>query len=81
MNTAMLWDLKRDQLFRIPGCDMVLRFEKMDGMYCRAFTPYGAMVNFCSRQAMEIVEPSEAKDLVCSFCLVPTDGEPCGASS
>ena len=36
-----IWKLKRDDLFKVEGCDVILEFHKMDGSYCVAYTRTG----------------------------------------
>ena len=38
-----VWNLRRGELFRVGN--LILEFEKMDGMYCRAWTRTGQLVN------------------------------------
>lgn len=49
-----IWTLTRGTLFRIPGNPMILEFERMDGMYARAWTRTGQLVNFTGY--VEVVE-------------------------
>ena len=40
-----VWKLNRGELFRVGN--LALEFERMDGMYCRAWTRTGQLVNLC----------------------------------
>ena len=47
-----IWNLHRGDLFRFSG--HILEFERMDGMYCIAWTRTGQLVNVCGQ--VEVVE-------------------------
>lgn len=36
-----IWNLKRGDLFKVEGSDVILEFWKMDGLYCVAYTRTG----------------------------------------
>lgn len=36
-----IWKLKRGDLFKLEGCEIILEFVKMDGSYCVALTRTG----------------------------------------
>ena len=38
-----IWNLRRGELFRVAG--HVLEFERMDGVYARAWTRTGQLIN------------------------------------
>lgn len=38
-----IWKLKRGDLFKVEGSDVILEFWKMDGMYSQALTRDGQM--------------------------------------
>lgn len=40
-----VWQLTRGELFRAPGCPVILEFARMDGMYARCYTRSGQMVS------------------------------------
>ncbi len=40
-----VWKLNRGELFRVGN--LILEFERMDGMYCIAWTRTGQLVNLC----------------------------------
>ena len=47
-----VWNLRRGELFWFEN--LILEFEKMDGMYCRAWTRTGQLVNLCGY--VEVIE-------------------------
>ena len=36
-----IWKLKRGDLFKLEGCDVILEFVKIDGAYCIALVRSG----------------------------------------
>ena len=38
-----IWDLKRGDLFKVEGSDIILEYVKIDGMYSQALTRDGQM--------------------------------------
>ena len=38
-----IWNLKRGDLFKVEGCDIILEYVKIDGMYSQALTRDGQM--------------------------------------
>lgn len=44
-----IWDLKRGDLFKVEGSDIILEYVKLDGMYSQALTRDGqmALIGLC----------------------------------
>ena len=38
-----IWKLKRGDLFKLEGCEIILEFVKMDGSYANALTRTGEL--------------------------------------
>ena len=39
-----IWDLKKGDLFRVTGCDVIFEYVKLDGMYSHCLTRTGELV-------------------------------------
>lgn len=50
-----IWDLRRGDLFLIPGCDVILEFWKIDGAYiqCSTLTGQTTLVGLCKVELVQ----------------------------
>ena len=50
-----IWDLKHGDLFKVEGCDIILEYVKIDGMYSQALTRDGQMtlIGLCRVELVE----------------------------
>ena len=53
--TVPIWKLKRGDLFKVEGSDIILEFHKLDGMYSIAFTRTGdkCLIGLCNVELVE----------------------------
>lgn len=50
-----IWNLKRGDLFKVEGSDVILEFWKMDGAYCQCLTRSGqmALIGLCQVELVQ----------------------------
>jgi hypothetical protein len=50
-----IWKLNRGDLFKIPGCDVILEFCGMDGAYakCSTLTGQATLVGLCKVELVQ----------------------------
>lgn len=50
-----IWKLKRGDLFKLEGCDVILEFVKIDGIYSHCLTRTGdlALIGLCDVELIQ----------------------------
>lgn len=50
-----IWNLKRGDLFKVEGSDVILEFVKLDGMYSQCLTRSGqmALIGLCQVELVQ----------------------------
>ena len=50
-----IWNLKTGDLFKVPGCDVILEFYRMDGAYaqCSTLTGQATLVRLCKVELVQ----------------------------